>query len=182
MSHTENNKISWREALKGIVFIAFSALVSGWATPFLVSNKEAVSIIVTAFSILAGFLMGMVSFVTDPAGFYPGGWKILSKQKSIIETRLARQQALFYLYLTSILFIVLALCIENKCHLKSFLEYGFVFLTSLSFIFSFSIPKWMKIYQIEKIDVLIQHRKEEEEKVERAEKEERASAPELENF
>lgn len=182
MNQAENSKISWSEIVKGIVFIVFSALVSGWATPLLVANKEAVGIVVTAFSILAGFLMGMVSFVTDPAGFYPGDWKILSKQKAIIETRLARQQALFYLYLTSILFIVLALCIEDKCYLKSFLEYGFVFLTSLSFIFSFSIPRWMKIYQVEKIDVLIQHRKEEEKKVGLAEKAEKTDTPELENF
>lgn len=182
MSDTENNIVSWSETVKGILFIVVSVLISGLTTPFLVSNKEAVSIVVTAFSILAGFLMGMVSFVTDPAGFYPGDWKILSKQKAIIETRLVRQQALFYLYLTSILFIVLALCIEDKCYLKSFLEYGFVFLTSLSFIFSFSIPRWMKIYQVEKIDVLIQHRKEEEKKVEQVENEKKASSSGLENF
>lgn len=56
----------------------------------------------TAFSILAGFLIAIITMAGDPKMLYPGTWKVASAHRREIRRALTRYQCLFYVYLTVI--------------------------------------------------------------------------------
>ena len=70
--------------------------------PYAGGNVEAFRILVTAFSILAGFLIAIITMAGDPKMLYPGTWKVASAHRREIRRALTRYQCLFYVYLTVI--------------------------------------------------------------------------------
>ena len=65
-------------------------------------NTEALRILVTSFSVLAGMLIAIITVLGDPQALYPGSWRIASAHRRRIRYALFRYELLFYVYLVVI--------------------------------------------------------------------------------
>lgn len=137
--------------------------------PLIHGNKEAINVIVTVFSILAGFLVAITTIMGDPSILLPGSWRIAEQQRSSIENKLNRQQLLFYLYLITLLLIFIAALLpdESKCHAlfkvmlcpQKILEKTYLFCAIFGFLVSFSLPTSLSRIQMDRVDAIIDARK-----------------------
>ena len=62
-------------------------------------NKDALNIMVTVFSILAGIMIAVITVLGDPSALYGGSWRIANAHHREIRRRLGRLALLFYVYL-----------------------------------------------------------------------------------
>lgn len=77
---------------------ACGALAGYFGHRFIDGNEGARDIIVTVFSILAGFLIAVMTLLGDQS-ILPGSWRISETRRAAIKNKLIRQKSLFYLYL-----------------------------------------------------------------------------------
>tara|TARA_R110002012_G_scaffold321120_1_gene547470 strand:- start:2311 stop:2766 length:456 start_codon:yes stop_codon:yes gene_type:complete len=109
--------------------------------PKISNNKEAINIIVTIFSILAGFLIAVITFITEPAMKGANDWKELQLKKRNIRNQMTRHKLLFYCYLMTLglalsIFIIPAEFIQ----VMIWVERVFLSLSTFVFIASFKLP------------------------------------------
>jgi hypothetical protein len=67
------NTIDWIRLIKLGMGISFSSFVGYYFQPMIANNPNAINTVVTIFSILAGFLIAVITFIVDP---------VLSKAKN----------------------------------------------------------------------------------------------------
>lgn len=140
--------------------IILSGLAAYYGQPLIHSNEQAIELIVTVFSILAGFLVAIIAIVGDPVLLPPGTWRAAEMEREKISRRLIRHKWLFILYLTSLLLIFLSLLLKNQCSpAVIWLERGYMFLGVLAFTLSLHLPGTLMKIQRERIDAVIEHRR-----------------------
>lgn len=98
----------------GIMVILFGGLGSYFGQPYIHNNSEAINIIVTVFSILAGFLIAVITLVGDPASLPSGSWRKARFASDIIYERLEKHKMLFLAYLMTLSLIFLDVLIQGK--------------------------------------------------------------------
>ncbi len=107
-----------------------------------------IGIVVTVFSILAGFLVAVITLLGDPRG---EGWKALQLGKRELEARLLRHRLLFYLYLSTLGLALATLLVPAEyASVKIWFERFFVGFTVFVFLASFSLPTALSRLQMEK--------------------------------
>lgn len=153
-------KIDWLR----IRFALFSAVLAGciayFGQPFIHNNSQAINVMVTVFSVLAGFLIAIIAIVGDPALLPPGTWRAAEKERSQVTRRLIRHKWLFVLYLATLGTIFFSLLIAQEFPLFSiWLEHSFLFLGVFAFLLSLRLPSALMRAQMERIDMVIEHRK-----------------------
>ena len=62
-------------------------------------NHGSISLLVTAFSILAGIMIAVITMLGDPANLYRGSWRMASAHRREIRRRFYLYEILFYAYL-----------------------------------------------------------------------------------
>src|SRR5690606_15847934 len=93
------------------ILVGVSAFLFGH---FLIAGIDAArDIIVTDFSILAGFLIAIMTLLGDHS-LLPGGWRVAEKNRSIIKVKLVRQKYLFYQYLLTLIVIFISTLTKNE--------------------------------------------------------------------
>ena len=90
-------------AVGRVVYIA-SSLAIGVACgyfgePWIAKNKEAISAILTIFSVLAGFLVAVIALLADDRHLTGATWRAKHYNVKTIRKRLIRHRMLFSLYL-----------------------------------------------------------------------------------
>ena len=87
------------------VFYLFGTHIDG--------NIDAFRILITTFSILAGFLITIITITGDPRSLYAGSWRTASMHRREIHRALVRYKWLFYVYLLVIGLTFLATLFGN---------------------------------------------------------------------
>lgn len=149
-------KFSWRRvALLGGAAIA-GALGGVYGQPWIHDNPRAVEVIVTAFSILAGFLIAIMTIIGDPSGFGRRSWRGHELSRGIVYRRLRRQEWLFYLYLSTLGLIFIESLISRKFPSATpWLEGTYLGLAIAAFVLSFRLPAVLMRIQLDRHDECI---------------------------
>jgi hypothetical protein len=80
----------------------FSIFIGTEFHPLIDDNPNAVNVIVTVFSILAGFLIASITFIIEPIISKSSNWRELQLLKPSIERKMIRHKYLFILYLITL--------------------------------------------------------------------------------
>lgn len=140
--------------------LILAGLVSFYGQPFVHGNDQAINIIVTVFSVLAGFLVAIIAIVGDPVLLPPGTWRAAELERDKLNKRLVRHKWLFTLYLVTLALVFLAFLFKDKSPILTlWLERAFLFFGVFAFALSMSLPSSLMKVQRERIDAVIEHRR-----------------------
>ncbi|MBB6262098.1 hypothetical protein FHS77_002666 [Paenochrobactrum gallinarii] len=150
------------------VFAVAAGTAAGWYGQDLVhGNEKARDVIVTVFSILAGFLIAIMTLMGDQS-VLPGSWKIAQAQRDKIRAKLIRQKWLFYFYLVTLSLIFGHTLIAPKHpDIADWVERAYFGFAVASFILSFKLPSTLMAVQTDRIDAVVGARKEQASKLDR---------------
>tara|TARA_R110000868_G_scaffold21144_2_gene88190 strand:+ start:2579 stop:3076 length:498 start_codon:yes stop_codon:yes gene_type:complete len=153
--------IDWRRVL----FFLGAAVVSAWCgwhgQPLVHESNEARSMITDVFSILAGFLMTVLTLLIEPK---PTAkiWREAASKKTIFVNRIVRYKWLFMLYL-SVLGMVFAANLldksESYIYALVWLERSYLTLATLAFIISLTLPNQLMQLQVSRYNEMIDEKK-----------------------
>ena len=158
-----NRGLSWGR----LVLFAAGAIPGGamlrWGHVLTDGNTDASRILVTAFSILVGFLIAVITMSGDPRGLYPGSWRMASAHAREIRRALCRYQLLFYAYLGVILLVLLAKLfgrLATEIPAVLWLDRLSLSLGVAALIWSFGLPTRLIRVQMERLQDEVATRKE----------------------
>jgi|SRR5579883_1600543 MFS family permease len=151
-----------------IVFIfgsaGLAAIAAWYGQPYVYHNSDFVVIVVTVFTVFAGFLIAIITILGDPSMIPDGSWRIAEARRDNIEKRLLTHSYLFILYLITIGFLfagVLAQkAFEEHNSVRVWIERVYLFLGVFSFVLSFGLPISLMRLQRARVDAEIERRRE----------------------
>lgn len=157
-------EIDIRKVVTFIIIVVLSGIISYFVRPYIHGNEKAVDLIINVFSILAGFLVAIMTLFSDFSINNETNWREVSLQKQTIRVRAAKNKHLFYCYLMVLIFVFISILFaksEETLHkniVKS-AEYIYLYFASVALSYSLFLPN--KIYQLqkEKLDNVIKERK-----------------------
>ena len=133
-----------------IKFICFAIVAAFWAwkgQPFVHDNEKAIDIIINVFSILAGFLIAILTLFSDMRFDESANWRKLELQEAAQQQKYGKHSLLFfaYLFVLVVVFLVVLLTGQANSSLKDsqvvvYLERIYLFLAVLSVIYSLFLP------------------------------------------
>lgn len=146
----DSSNIAWKRLI-GLACLLLLSILSGYyLQPRISGNKDAINTIVTIFSILAGFLIAVITFIGDPG---LRGWKDLQLDKRAAQAKLSRHRMLFHLYLfTLALALAMFLVPDTFEKLQLWLERFFVGSATFVFFASFTLPRSLSALQMERYE------------------------------
>lgn len=131
-------------------------------------NENATGVIVTVFSILAGFLIAVMTLLGDQS-ILPGTWRIAEVQRRKIRTKLIRQKWLFYTYLLILLVIfVSSLTKSHWPETTDLLERLYFGLATTAFLLSFRLPSTLMEVQMDRVEAVIGARRRDSSKLDQS--------------
>lgn len=146
-----------------ICLVLWGVLGSYFCQPLIHGNSEAINVIVTVFSILAGFLVAVITLVGDPKSLPSGSWQVARLGSDLTYNRLIRHKWLFKFYLITLFLIFSSIVINNKYpSIQVGLEYAYMFFASISCFLSFKLPRALIELQQERIEHEIEERRRKE--------------------
>ena len=121
-----------------IFYIIGSALVAGFYAFYwgalLQKSDAAVGNITAVISILAGVLVAVISIVGDPSMLLKGNWRVGKEHAKEIQNRLSRFSHLFFVYVLTLIGLVVATVMRDAK--TSYVELAF---QCVSFLVVFSL-------------------------------------------
>src|SRR5690554_4645394 len=158
-----NKEIDKEKVKYGIYIVLWSLLASYFGQPLIHGNQDAINVIVTVFSILAGFLVAVITLVGDPKSLPSGSWQVARMGSDLTYNRLIRHKWLFKAYLVTLFLIFVSIVIKNKYPtVQLILEYGYMFSATISCFLSFKLPSALIELQQERIEHEITERRKKE--------------------
>lgn len=160
-SGLSHKKIDWDRLKFGFCVFLWSLLGSFYGQPLIHENQDAVNVIVTVFSILAGFLIAVITLIGDPKALPSGSWQIARLGSSRTYNRLIRHKWLFILYLVTLFLIFLSILLKKSSLgiLLYLIEYIYTFLSCFAALLSFKLPSSLIELQRERIEQEISERR-----------------------
>ncbi len=166
MESLTTQKISWRKALFSLGSVVVSALVAYFFHAKYHNNSNALTILTTVFSILAGFLIAVFAIVADERALRGKSWKSNVADLEMIRRELRSHRRLFSLYLVVLtLAFIVALDFGWPLKLQERIEYVLVFLASMAMIWSFRLPGYLMARHMDALDRVIESRRSEQTRV-----------------
>lgn len=154
--------------LYGATAIAVGAVAGWYGQDFVHDNEKARDVIVTVFSILAGFLIAIMTLLGDQS-VLPGSWRIAQAQRDAIRAKLIRQKWLFYFYLITLTLIFAHTLVVAKFPCTAmWIERAYFGFAVTSFLLSFKLPSTLMQVQTDRIDAVIGARKASASKLDRS--------------
>ena len=146
------NRDWWRLGkLAGAVVV--SAAVGYFFQPMVAHNSDAVNTVVTIFSILAGFLIAVITLIAEPTLKQAKNWQELQLMKQTVQRKLFRQKLLFFLYLITLgVALGTFLVPDAQAELRRWLETVFLGLATFVFLASFDLPGSLMKIQMERYE------------------------------
>ena len=148
-----------------VVFILVGLAIGGttfWFSEPLTDNIEAIRILVTVFSILAGFLIAIITMLGDPRALYKGSWRVASAHRRQIHQGLMRYAVLFYMYLVVIALAFIAALLARVTSDEAIVRLveRFVFSAGVAALFwSFGLPTAIIRVQKDRLDEEVERRR-----------------------
>ena len=140
-----------------LISAAVGAACAYLGQPLAHRNTDLWTLLITVFTVFAGFLVAIIAVVGDPALLPAGSWRKVELVRDRIESRLFWQICLFSMYLITIALIFIAVLLKDAClepplsAILTWIERTYLFLSVFSFIMSFSLP--MTLLSIQKTRV-----------------------------
>jgi hypothetical protein len=143
-----------------VASLVAGVVASVWCQPLVHENKDAHDVIVVLFSILAGFLVAIMTIVGDPAIYRATAWRSHEKIRATIFARLARQKWLFYLYIATLgLLFASVLAGKRYPSITVWSEYVYVGLAVAAFLLSLRLPAMLMQIQLDRHDEIIEEKR-----------------------
>lgn len=128
-----------------------------YGQPLIHGNDQAINVIVTVFSILAGFLVAIIAVIGDRALLPGSGWQLAELGRQRLIQRLVRYKWLFFAYLMTLGLVFVSLLLKSlNPSLIVLLERSYLFLAAFTFILSLRLPWTLTKIQEERIDMEIE--------------------------
>src|ERR1043166_9025050 len=145
-----------------ILFCAFVGAVSAYyAQPFVHKNADLILVVVTVFTVFAGFLTAIITIIGDPIMIPHGSWRIAELRRESMIARLNWHVALLICYLLTIgvLFtgVILERALDEHNVWRLWIERAYLFLGVTSFLFTFALPAALVRMQSARYDACEQH-------------------------
>jgi hypothetical protein len=149
--------IDWSRTTKFVLALGASAFVGYWFQPSIANNSDAVNTVVTIFSILAGFLIAVITFIAEPTLQQAKDWQELQLMKGTIQRQLFRQKVLFFLYLVTLgTALAMFLVPKENTEVLWWLQTGFLGLATFVFLASFALPGSLMKIQMERYEAALE--------------------------
>jgi hypothetical protein len=155
--------------MKRACFIFLCCLIGGvaayYAQPAVHKNADLVLVIITVFTVFAGFLIAIITIIGDPIMIPQGSWRISELGRDRMEGRLFWHIALFFLYLLAIALLFTAVVLEKILSehdtLKTWIERACLFVGITSFLLTFALPASLLQMQRARYDAETERRRNE---------------------
>ena len=136
-------RTDWWRLTQLVAAIAVSSFIGYRFQPMVANNANAVNTVVTIFSILAGFLIAVITFIAEPT---------LRQARKLI-----RQKLLFFLYLLTLgIALAMFLTPPTMLELLKWLQTAFLGLATFVFLASFSLPGSLMKIQMERYEAALE--------------------------
>lgn len=159
MRHLE---IDWRRIGLFAAITVVSAVIGWYGQPFVHGNDEARGVVVNVFSILAGFLITVMTLLGEP-GLYRGRtWRSDAVRRSNVYQRLVRHKWLFISYLIVLALVFLTTIVakrEPDGQLVTCLEALYLGFAAFAFMYSLMLPSRLLNLQLARFDELVESRR-----------------------
>ncbi len=130
-----------------------------YGQPLIHKNELAINVIVTVFSILAGFLVAIMTIMGE-SGFSSRSWRANELNRTNIYRRLVRQKYMFYLYLVTLGLIFLSsLLSKNYQDACNIIERLYLGLAIFTFVLSLGLPGALMKIQMSRQDEIIKSKR-----------------------
>jgi hypothetical protein len=133
--------------MKKLFWLGVCAIIGAigayYAQPYASHNSDIVLIIVTVFSVFAGFLIAVITIIGDPIMIREGSWRVAEVGHDTMRSRLFSHIGLFILYLVTISALFIGVIIEKACPhsaVKVIVEWLYLFFGITSFLLTFALP------------------------------------------
>jgi hypothetical protein len=131
-----------------VAFVLLCCLIGGfssyYAQPAVHQNPDLVLVIITVFTVFAGFLIAIITIIGDPIMIPQGSWRISELGRDRMDNRLFWHIVLFFLYLLTIALLFVGVILEKTLPdhdtWKTWIERTYLFLAVNSFLLTFALP------------------------------------------
>lgn len=156
-------RISRKKVIVALVSVLLAGVASWFLQPWYHSSKDAVTVLVTVFSILAGFLAAVMAIVANDRVLRGRNWRQDTYYLRLIRNELRLHQLTFYIYL-AVLVLAFMSSLDSSwpCLAQRLVEHGLLFFTTLGIIQSFQLPEVLKRKHISAMEHNIRRRRESE--------------------
>ncbi len=145
-----------------IFSIAISMVIGWYGQSLIHGNNEAIGIIVNVFSILAGFLVAIITLLGEPSLYRGKTWRSDAVKRSNVYNRLVRHKWLFITYLLVLGLVFLTTLLTKKYPNHEaiiWLEHVYLGLATFAFMMSLALPSRLMNLQLARFDELVESRK-----------------------
>jgi hypothetical protein len=151
-------------------FIAMCLLIGGIVAYFgqpYTHNADLILILVTVFTVFAGFLVAIIAILGDPSFIPDGLWRLAEARRDNIESRLIWHSWLFMAYLVTIALLFVGVLLRDSQFFKDheviriWIERAYLFVGVSSFLFTFALPWALMNLQRARVDAEIERRRRE---------------------
>lgn len=143
----------WWRIAKLATAIVVSSAVGYYCQPLVAKNKDAVNTVVTIFSILAGFLIAVITLIAEPTLKQAKSWQELQLMKKTVKRKLFRQKLLFFFYLITLgVALSTFLVPDSQADFRRWLETIFLGLATFVFLASFDLPGSLMKIQMDRYE------------------------------
>lgn len=152
--------LPWFHWIYGATCLAAGLAAFEWGGDLIRNNERATGVIVTVFSILAGFLVAVMTLLGDQS-MLPGGWRVAAKHHTRIRAKLTRQKWLFCLYLFTLTVIFASSLLDELKHNDAivWLERCYFGLAVWAFLLSFRLPWTLMEIQMDRLNAVVESRR-----------------------
>jgi len=152
--------IDWKRSIFIGVAISVGLVAGFFGQPYIHGNERAIGVIVNVFSVLAGFLVAVMSIMGDPTGFVARNWRFAEKARPAVYSKLLRQKYLFILYLVVLSLITIESLIEKQLpRIACIMEQVYFGAAVSAFILSLGLPSALMKIQMDRHDEMIEMRR-----------------------
>ena len=152
-----------KRILWALICTSIGVVGAYYGQPYTSHNADVVLIIVTVFSVFAGFLIAIITIIGDPIMIEEGSWRIAEGGHNAMRRRLFAHIALFILYLVTIaaLFVgaILDKALDAHSISKMIVEWVYLFLGITSFMMTFALPASLWSMQKARYEAEIERRR-----------------------
>ncbi|MCS2610415.1 hypothetical protein [Halomonas dongshanensis] len=153
--------IDWFLSLKLLVVCLVAAVGAFYGQPLIHDNSDASDVLINVFSILAGFLIAVMTIIGEPIFYRKKTWRYNRAARNNYVKSLIRHKDLFHAYLITLALIFLSRLVDDNSYplFHLWLERSFIFFSVIAFLFSITLPDKLINKQLAKYDDQVEEKK-----------------------
>lgn len=156
------SNVDWDRIGRFAAIIFISAVVGWYGQPYVHGNAEARGVLVNVFSVLAGFLITVMTLLGEPGMYRGRTWRSDAVKRSNVYQRLVRHKWLFISYLTVLALVFVTTIVAKRgpnSREVEWLEGFYLGVATFAFIYSIMLPSRLLNLQLARFDELVESRR-----------------------